>query len=102
MHTHDTIASMLATNDEAVKRAITRLAGEGFENGPDAGFLADIAHKLPLYQNRMTPPQYRRARKALRSYVDRLVEIANGSMSEIAHLLEPQAPSAPENVWGIF
>ncbi|AMB48325.1 hypothetical protein [Methylobacterium sp. AMS5] len=90
MHTSETILALLERNDEAVKRAIKRLAGEGFGDGPDAGFLADINAKLPLYDDRMTPPQYRRARKALAGYVERLVEAANGRKGEA------QKPAAPE------
>lgn len=99
MHTIESITRLIQFSDEAVKRAITALAPQGFD-GPDAEFLADIYRKLPLYQNRMTTAQYYRARKALPAYVGRLLEIANGGMGEVAHA-EPQ-PQALEDLWGIY
>jgi hypothetical protein len=78
MHTQETILALIQRSDAAVKRAIKALAPAGFD-GPDAAFLADIYAKLPRYQDRMTPPQYRRARKALPGYVARLLEIANAA-----------------------
>ncbi|MCP1540126.1 hypothetical protein [Methylorubrum extorquens] len=80
MHTHETILALLQTSDRAVKRAIKALEPFGFD-GPDGEFLADIHRKLPLYNDNMTPPQYRRARKALPGYLDRLVEIANRAVA---------------------
>ena len=102
MHTTDTILALLDRSDAAVKRAIKALAPAGFD-GPDAGFLADIFRKLPLYDDRMTGPQYRRARKALPGYVDRLLAIANGSMGEVAQVApEPLPAPVPveKDLWG--
>ncbi len=107
MHTAESILGLLDRSDAAVKRAIKALAVKGFD-GPDAAFLADIFRKLPLYDDRMTPPQYRRARKALRGYVDRLVEIANASMGEVAQPAPAESPAPRETElppaveWGIF
>ena len=99
MHTTETILELLDHSDLAVKRAIKALAPEGFD-GPDAGFLADIFRKLPLYQDHMTQPQYRRARKALPGYVDRLLAIANASMGEVAQAA-PE-PVEEEDLWGLW
>ncbi|TXN08941.1 hypothetical protein FV222_00275 [Methylobacterium sp. WL103] len=103
MVTQEAILGLIETRYEAVKRAIKALAGEGFQDGPDAGFLADIARKLPLYDDRMTPPQYRRARRALVGYLDRLEAIANGRKGEAPKPAPAQPVAAvPQDVWGIF
>lgn len=102
MHTAQTIALLIERNDEAVKRAIVRLVNEGVGEGPDWPFLLDIARKLPLYDNRMTPPQYRRARRALVAYAERLADLANGRPREA---LKPEpAPEVkpPVDLWGLF
>jgi hypothetical protein len=96
MHTEKTILALIATSDAAVKRAIKALAPAGFD-GPDAEFLADVFRKLPLYGDRMTHRQYRRARKALAGYVDWLLAIANARMTEIDHEIEEPDPS-PERI----
>ena len=96
MHTEKTILALIASSDAAVKRAIKALAPEGFD-GPEAQFLADVFAKLPHYNDRMKAPQYRRARKALAGYGDRLLAIANARMAEIDQEIEaPEA--APEPV----
>lgn len=95
MHTEETILALIASSDAAVKRAIKALAPAGFD-GPDAQFLADIFAKLPRYGDRMTAPQYRRARKALPAYVERLLAIANARMAEIDQEIEaPEAAPEP-------
>ncbi|UIN38379.1 hypothetical protein [Methylobacterium oryzae] len=87
MHTEKTILALIASSDTAVKRAIKALAPAGFD-GPDAAFLADIHAKLPRYNDRMTAPQYRRARKALAGYGEKLLAIANARMAEIDQQIE--------------
>lgn len=98
MHTQETILSLIERSDLAVKRAIKALAPAGFD-GPDAEFLADIFAKLPRYDDRMTPPQYRRARKALKGYVERLLAIANASMGEVAQKPEADLEPVSECRW---
>jgi len=95
MHTEKTILALIASSDAAVKRAIKALAPAGFD-GPDAEFLADIHRKLPLYDDRMTQRQYRRARKALAGYAEKLLAIANARMAEIDQEIEaPEAAPEP-------
>nr|WP_042674817.1 hypothetical protein [Methylobacterium sp. B34] len=95
MHTEKTILALIASSNTAVKRAIKALAPTGFD-GPDAAFLADIHAKLPLYNDRMTAPQYRRARKALAGYGEKLLAIANARMAEIDQEIEaPEAAPEP-------
>ena len=87
----DDVIALLQSSDKAVVNAIKglyarqtsaeqadrimRIAnGRGF-NAKDAGFLSDIAVKLPRYSDRMTPKQLAVARKMLRKYWRQLLEI---------------------------
>lgn len=86
----DAVVDLISRNDEALKRALVTLYnrqtpveqealqttehnGRGF-NGRDAGFLSDIARKLPRYGNRMTARQTVAVRKALPKYWRQLLE----------------------------
>lgn len=107
------VLSLLATDDQAVVRAIKGLAarqtdaeraigatkesnGRGF-NAHDAPFLTDIARKLPLYNDRMTPKQLFRARQMLRKYTRQLLEIIQerGGLVEFAKPAKRETAKAP-------
>ena len=85
------VVELLETNDRAVVKAIKGLYarqtaseqsrqttiehnGRGF-NSRDAGFLSDIARKLPRYNDNMTRRQLAASRKMLRKYWRQLLEM---------------------------
>jgi hypothetical protein len=73
--TRDAVLELLQRSDDAVKKAIRQLAARADELGAeDVGFITDIARKLPLYRDNMTPRQLGRARKILPAYADQLLE----------------------------
>lgn len=84
------IQALLDRNDDAVAKAVLTIFarqtaaeqasrqtiehnGVGF-SGTDAEFLSDIAKKLPLYNNRMTPRQIAKVRPKMKKYWRQLLQ----------------------------
>lgn len=105
--TKELVQELISTNEKALARAVLQLYnrqtaaeiasqstrehnGRGF-NSKDAPFLSDIARKLPLYGNRMTPRQIARVRPMMLKYWRQLLEIIaeNGGVVDLKGRAKP-------------